>query len=70
MNKLREVRFETKITQVQISQLTGIPQPRISFIENGLWNPSEIEKIKIANALGIEKTQLFPEENSKQRNTS
>lgn len=70
MNKLREVRFETKITQVQISQLTGIPQPRISFIENGLWNPSEIEKIKIANALGIEKTQLFPEEKSKQRNAS
>jgi len=68
--RMKKARFEAKKTQVQISQLTGIHQSKISFIEGGFWNPTEEEKIKIANALGIEKTQLFPEEKSKQRNAS
>jgi len=61
MNRLREARFKAEKTQVQIALLTGIPQPKISFIENGYWKPSEEEKEKLAKALGVKKGWLFLE---------
>jgi len=65
MNRLREARFKAEKTQVQIALLTGIPQPKISFIENGFWNCSEEEEIRISNALGFERSWVFPRRDSK-----
>lgn len=63
--RMKEARFKAQKTQVQISRLTGIPQPQISLIERGFWNPTEEEKIKLANALGVEIVWLFPKEVNK-----
>jgi len=52
MNKLREIRVVKRITQFQLRLSTGIHQSKISMIENGLIEPMEDEKKKLAKALG------------------
>ena len=54
MNKLREIRVVKRITQFQLRLSTGIHQSKISMIENGLVEPREDEKKKLAEALGVE----------------
>jgi DNA-binding XRE family transcriptional regulator len=53
MNHLREIRTSKRITQFQLRLVIGIHQSKISLIENGLVQPSEDEKKKIAKALGV-----------------
>ena len=64
MNKLKETRFRKEKSQLQLYLETGIAPCIISWIENGRWNPSEKEKIKLANALNTEVDWLFPKENN------
>lgn len=54
MNKLREIRVVKRITQFQLRLSTRIHQSKISMIENGLVEPREDEKKKLAEALGVE----------------
>jgi transcriptional regulator with XRE-family HTH domain len=53
MNRLKEIRAAKRITQFQLRLHTGIHQSKISMIENGLIEPKEDEKKKIAKALGV-----------------
>ena len=69
MNRLKEARFKTGKTQIQLFRDTGIWPSRISYIENGYMNPTEEEKSKLANALGIEVAKVVPEEKSKQKDS-
>lgn len=57
MNKLRDIRVIKRVTQFQLRLLSGIHQSRISLIENGLIEPREDEKQRVAKAL-----QVMPEE--------
>jgi len=59
MNRLKEERFKKSKTQIQLFKETGIWPSKISYIENGYWNPSEKEKKKLARALGVTKYWLF-----------
>ncbi len=52
-NRLREVRVVKRITQLQLRIATGVHQSKISFIENGLAEPREDEKKRLAKALGV-----------------
>jgi len=52
-NKLREVRVVKRITQFQLRVATGVHQSKISLIENGLIEPREDEKKRLAKALGV-----------------
>ena len=61
MNRLREVRVTTRITQFQLRIQTGIHQSKISLIENGLIIPGEDEKRKLARALGMRPEEIFPQ---------
>lgn len=61
MNRLREARFKKRKSQLQLFKQTGIWPSKISYIENGYWNPSEKEKKKLARALGVTKNWLFSE---------
>jgi transcriptional regulator with XRE-family HTH domain len=47
---LREIRFKKRISQWELSRLTGVHQSRISLIENG-HRPKEDEKTRLANEL-------------------
>ncbi len=58
-NRLREVRFMKRMTQWQLAILTGGHQTRISLLENGYQAPQEIEKEKIAKALGVRPEEIW-----------
>ena len=59
MNRLREVRVLKRITQFQLRIATGIHQSKISMIENGLIEPGEDEKQKLAKALGVRPGKIW-----------
>ena len=61
MNRLRDERLKQKISQFKLSLKSDVWPSKISWIENGHWNPSEKEKEKLAKALGIKKGWLFSE---------
>lgn len=50
---LKEIREERGVTQWDIRIATGIHQSKISLIENGYVLPTDREKKKIAQALGV-----------------
>ncbi|MHA2032975.1 MAG: helix-turn-helix transcriptional regulator [Candidatus Kariarchaeaceae archaeon] len=58
-NKLREIRVLRRISQYALALQTGIPQSRISIIENSLTQPTEEEKKKIAKVLGLQVKDIF-----------
>jgi transcriptional regulator with XRE-family HTH domain len=63
MNRLRIVRAEKKMTQFKLSVLTGIIQSKLSYIENGLIEPCEDDKRKIAEAMKVKVEEIWGEVN-------
>jgi len=63
-NRLKEARFFAKKPQIQLWLETGIHYSTISRIECSYLQPSEEQKVKLANALGVKTKWLFPEEKS------
>ena len=59
MNRLREIRVVKRITQFQLRLSTGIHQSKISMIENGLVDPREDEKKRLAKALGVRMEEIW-----------
>ena len=59
MNRLREIRVVKRVTQFQLRLSTGIHQSKISMIENGLIEPREDEKKRIAKALGVGSEEIW-----------
>mgnify|MGYP001087848179 CR=1 FL=1 len=69
MSQLREARVVRRITQFQLRIATGIHQSKISMIENGLIEPREDEKQRLANALGVKPEMIWENEtDSEKRN--
>ncbi len=60
-NKVRETRVVKRVSQFQLRLATGIHQSKISMIENGLIDPREDEKEKLAKALGVAVEEIFRE---------
>jgi len=67
MSKLREVRFYKRVSQLELFKRTGVWPSKISAIENGLLEPSEREKRKLAKALKVAVAELFPKEEANSR---
>lgn len=65
MNRLREIRVVKRITQFQLRVSTGIHQSKISMIENGLIEPRDDERRRLAEALGVRTEEVFREEAEK-----
>ena len=59
MNRLRVLRAEKRMTQFEIRIATGINQSKLSMIENGLIVPSQQEREKIAEALGVKPGRIW-----------
>ncbi len=59
VSTMKFIRFQKGLTQVDLWQLTGIPQWRLSLIERGLLPKAE-EADKIAGALGKDQRKVFP----------
>ena len=50
---------EFKLTQMELSKLTGVPQPDISVYINGKYTPSVITVVKLARALNMGTDELI-----------
>ena len=61
MKKLRIQRAIRGFTQFDIFLKAGIPQSRISLIENGYILPKHEEKLKLAKVLKCQVADIFPE---------
>jgi predicted transcriptional regulator len=48
-----------RITQYELRIATGIPQSKISLIENGLVKPRDDEKKRIAKALRVRSDEIW-----------
>jgi transcriptional regulator with XRE-family HTH domain len=59
--RLRRIRKERLLTQVELSKMTGVAQDSISSLETGKReaHPGTIKKL--AKALGVEPTELIKE---------
>lgn len=58
-NNIRLLRTKKRISQDKLSELTGINQQQISFIENGKACPKLETVIKIAEALNVTVNDLI-----------
>ncbi|MFF4476301.1 helix-turn-helix domain-containing protein [Streptomyces melanosporofaciens] len=59
--RLRALRHERKLTQMQLGALTGLDNKTISRIENGRY-PTSIDQIaRLARALDVPSFRLFHE---------
>lgn len=57
---MRIKRFYSGLSLDALAALTKIDQGRLSRIERGWKRPSSIERMKIAEALGGQETDIFP----------
>jgi transcriptional regulator with XRE-family HTH domain len=61
MSPLKKRRLLKGLTQLEVSQKSGIPQSRLSLIENNWVTPKEWEKKEITRVLQVEKESIFEE---------
>ncbi|WP_426280772.1 helix-turn-helix domain-containing protein [Sphingomonas sp. NFX23] len=57
--RMKQRRRELRLTQVQISERTGIAATYLSMIENGRANPSLDTVEKLARAVGLEAWEML-----------
>lgn len=59
-NNLQKIRQKRGVSQLRLSFLTGIAPSEISRIENGWIKPYPGWCKRLAKALGVPETKLFP----------
>jgi transcriptional regulator with XRE-family HTH domain len=59
-SEIRRLREEHGWTQNQLSVYAGVSQPTVNQIETGKRNPSTATLVKLAKALDVEVSDLFP----------
>jgi DNA-binding XRE family transcriptional regulator len=64
MNRVREARLKSHLSQDELADRSGLARPTISKIERGETVPSGLSRQKIADALGRSITEIFPGENA------
>jgi transcriptional regulator with XRE-family HTH domain len=60
-NRLRVVRADKRITQLDTATRAGIAMTRYWKIENGYTEPTASERKALAKALRVEESDVFPE---------
>jgi putative transcriptional regulator len=58
-NRLREIRSERGLTQLQLAELAGVSRKTINTVENGIFVPSTLLALKLAKVLGLAVEQVF-----------
>lgn len=64
LNRLKAYREEKKLSQLELSLISGVSQNMITYIETGKRMPTLRTIIKLCDALKISPAKLFEEENS------
>jgi putative transcriptional regulator len=58
-NRLREVRAERNLTQADLAALAGVSRKTINTVENGVFIPSAVLALRLAQVLGTSVEALF-----------
>ena len=58
-NKLKERRTELGLTQAELAERVGVTRKTVNTVENGVFVPSTILALKLADALGRSVEALF-----------
>ncbi|MDG0969607.1 MAG: helix-turn-helix transcriptional regulator [Porticoccaceae bacterium] len=59
LNNLEELRKTARLTQQELSKSAGVSRKSINAIENGIYVPSTVLALKIANTLNCTVEDLF-----------
>ena len=59
LNNLEELRKSAGLTQQELSKSAGVSRKSINAIENGIYVPSTVLALKIANTLKCKVEDLF-----------
>jgi putative transcriptional regulator len=58
-NRLREIRAERDLTQAALAEMVGVSRKTINTVENGVFIPSTVLALKLAQALGRPVEEIF-----------
>ena len=58
-NRLLRIRSERGLTQAGLAELVGVSRKTINTVENGIFIPSTLLALKLAQALGRPVEELF-----------
>jgi putative transcriptional regulator len=58
-NRIKERRSELGLTQAELAERVGVTRKTVNTVENGIFTPSTILALKLAEALGLTVEQLF-----------
>jgi putative transcriptional regulator len=58
-NSLKERRAELGFTQAELADRVGVTRKTVNTVENGIFTPSTILALKLAESLGVSVEQLF-----------
>ena len=58
-NRLKERRADLDLTQAELAERVGVTRKTINTVENGVFVPSTILALKLAESLDLTVEQLF-----------
>jgi putative transcriptional regulator len=58
-NRIKERRAESGLTQAELAERVGVTRKTVNTVENGIFIPSTVLALKLAEALGLTVEQLF-----------
>ncbi|HKT16361.1 MAG TPA: helix-turn-helix transcriptional regulator [Allosphingosinicella sp.] len=59
VNRIKERRTELGLTQAELADQVGVTRKTVNTVENGVFTPSALLAIKLAEALEVSVEQLF-----------
>ena len=58
-NRLKEMRAELGLTQAELAERVGVTRKTVNTVENGVFTPSALLALKLAEAIGVPVETLF-----------
>lgn len=58
-NRIKSEREQASLTQAALAELVGVSRKTINTVENGVFTPSALLAIKLAEALKVPVEELF-----------
>lgn len=58
-NNLKQRRSELGLTQAELAERVGVTRKTVNTVENGIFTPSALLALKLAEALSVPVEQLF-----------
>ena len=59
LNSLKERRSELGLTQAELAERVGVTRKTVNTVENGVFVPSALLALKLAEALSVPVEKLF-----------